>query len=288
MRIVPSCEKCLYEKQEKVGLAIDDAGMREAFLKEIREVLEQRNPDDCAPYVVSLFRKVQEKYLGKNPFPAEIKKEYNQLMLSIEDKITERIQEAGDPLEKSMIYARIGNYIDFGAMHQVKQEELLDMLEKEANVSIDPGTYREFLAECEKGKKFLLLCDNCGEIVLDKLFLRELKKRFPQLEIFAMVRGEEVLNDATMEDSIQSGLDREAIVVANGNGVAGTVWELLNPGAQQVLQEADVVLSKGQGNYESLFGYHKPVYYSFLCKCDLFISRFQVPKFTGMFVREVR
>lgn len=294
MRIIPSCEKCLYGKQMKIAESIEDPKIREEFLREIRTVLEQRKPEDTAPYVVSIFRKIQEKYLGKNPFPAEIRRQYNELIMEWEQEIEARIEASPDPLEKALRYARIGNYIDFGAMHQVKKEELLAMLEREAeeggtaSESAEAEVYRQFCKDCESGNKFVILCDNCGEIVLDKLFLRQLKKRYPKLEISALVRGEEVLNDATMEDAVRCGLTKEVRVVENGNGVAGTVWELLIPKAQEILREADVVLSKGQGNYESLYGYHKPVYYSFLCKCELFITKFQVPELTGMFVREIR
>lgn len=288
MRIVESCEKCLWERQVKLAEFIGEEGSRASFLKEIREALDNREEDMSAPYLVYLFRRIYEKYSGKVGFPREIKEKYNSLVLSLEKEIESRIVKAQDPLEKSIIYARIGNYIDFGAMNHVEPEVFLKLLEEESNVVLDPNTYREFCRDCEKAGSFLLVCDNCGEIVLDKLFIRQLKKRFPNLGIHVMVRGEDVLNDATMEDALFCGMTEEAAVIPNGNGVAGTVWELLSPQARQVMENADLVLSKGQGNYESLSGYHGPVYYSLLCKCDLFVNRFRVPRLTGMFIKEIR
>lgn len=288
MRIVPGCEKCLYDRQIKLALSIEDEKVRECFLTEIRETLEHRDEEDTAPYIAALFRRIYEKYMGRQFFPAKIKRQYNGLVLSLEEELEARIEAAADPLARALVYARIGNYIDFGAMHQVEPEKFFSLLEEEAEVPLPKEVYDCFCRECGEGENFLLLCDNCGEIVLDKLFVRQLKKRFPHLKVTAMVRGQEVLNDATMEDALESGLTREARVVTNGCDVAGTVWKLLSPQARRALETADVILSKGQGNYESLYGYHGPVYYSFLCKCDLFVSKFRVPRFTGMFVRELR
>lgn len=286
MRIIPSCEKCLYERQVTIAQGIADEAIRAQYLAKIREILANRKEEDSAPYMVYCFKAVQKKYLNSMDIFPDIKEQYNSLMLDMEVAIEKKIEAAEDPLEMAIIYARIGNYIDFGAMNYVEQAELLRLLEEESRVDLDKETYAAFCKECAEAKRFLLLCDNCGEIVLDKLFVRQLKKRFPNLQVFAMVRGETVLNDATMEDAIFSGLDKEAIPVSNGNGVAGTVVELLSSQARKILEESDVILSKGQGNYESFSGYPGVVYYSFLCKCELFTSRFGVPRLTGMFVRE--
>ena len=150
----------------------------------------------------------------------------------------------------------------------------------------DRVTYRSFLRQCERARTFLLIADNCGEIVLDKLFLQQLKQTYPQLDMTVMVRGDEVLNDATEEDARYVQLDRVASVISNGSSIAGTVYELLPHDAKEAFDRADVILAKGQGNYESICGQGHHVFYSFLCKCELFTSRFQVPKLTGLFLEE--
>ena len=76
------------------------------------------------------------------------------------------------------------------------------------------------------------------------------------------------------------------MVIGNGNAVAGTVYDLCSDDAKKLIDNVDVILSKGQGNYESFSGMGRHAFYSFLCKCDLFINRFNVPKLTGMFVSE--
>ena len=122
--------------------------------------------------------------------------------------------------------------------------------------------------------------------MLDKLFLEQLKKRFPQLQLQVLVRGREVLNDVTPEDAVYTGIDQIAEIFSNGGAIAGTVYDMLPEEARSALDKAEVVFSKGQGNYESLSGQGKHVFYTFLCKCNLFTSRFSVPLLTGMLVEE--
>ncbi|MCR5581925.1 MAG: ARMT1-like domain-containing protein [Pseudobutyrivibrio sp.] len=279
MRIVDSCAECLYDKQQNMT---DD----EEYLSVVREIIDNRSETDTSPYLVYLFNKEYEKRHGKGISYKEIKKEYNDLVLSMEDTIRAKIEESEDPLATSFLYARIGNYIDFGAMNSVDTDTFLGLFDEAKLSEGDIKTMESFVTQCEKGQRFILMTDNCGEVVLDKLFVEQMKKRFPHLDIKVMVRGGEVLNDATEEDAKYVGLDKVATVISNGNTVAGTVHEMLPSEARAIFDAADVRLAKGQGNYESMCGQGRHIFYSFLCKCDLFTSRFQVPKLTGMFVEE--
>ena len=101
-----------------------------------------------------------------------------------------------------------------------------------------------------------------------------------------LVRGGEALNDATREDAEYVGIHKAAEVIDNGLPVGGTIYDMLPEYAKEAVDRADVILAKGQGNYESLSGQGRHIFYSFLCKCELFTSRFHVPKLTGIFVEE--
>jgi uncharacterized protein with ATP-grasp and redox domains len=127
--------------------------------------------------------------------------------------------------------------------------------------------------------------DNCGEIVIDKLIIEELRKLNPQVNITAIVRGEEVINDATIEDAEQVGLNELVKVIGNGSDILGTCLKYISEEARTVIEEADVVLSKGQGNFETLQGYDKNIYYIFLCKCEMIAEMFGVEKFSPMLVK---
>ena len=279
MRISQSCAECLYERQKNKTNNAE-------YLAEIKRLLDNRKETDTSPYMVYLFNKAHLKYFGKAADYSAIKKQYNNLVLSMEESLHREISSAEDPLAKALIMARIGNYIDFGAMNSIDSGEFLELFRSTEMREDDRMTYEAFLRECTDAKTFLLICDNCGEIVLDKLMLEQLKKRFPQLTVRAMVRGEAVLNDATAEDARYIGLDTAAEIISSGEAIAGTIYEMLPDNAKEILDNSDVILAKGQGNYESMSGQGRHVFYEFLCKCDLFTTRFNVPKLTGMFIEE--
>lgn len=280
MRINESCAACLYDKQRH---RTDDT----VYLAEVKRLIDTRRETDTAPYLVYLFDRAYEEHFGKRASYREIKKQYNDLALSMEEALRREIEASPRPLETALLYARIGNYIDFGAMNHVDEQTFLRLFENVKASEHDAAVLESLFRQCEDAKSFLLIADNCGEIVLDKLFLSELKHCFPDLDISVMVRGGEVLNDATVEDAEYTGLAQTARVVSSGSDAAGTIYGMLSPEAKQVLDHADVILAKGQGNYESLSHQGRHIFYSFLCKCELFTERFSVPPLTGMLVEEV-
>lgn len=279
MRITESCAECLYDKQRRLT---DD---RE-YLETVRRLLDGRDEDITAPYMIYLFNREYEKRFGKNASYEEMRNGYNALVMSMADSVRKSIEASDDPLATALMYARAGNYIDFGALNNVDEETFLSLLESAELSGRDRSVIASFREQCEKAESFLLIADNCGEIVLDRLLLEQLRKEFPRLQMTVMVRGGEVLNDATGEDARFAGLDRYARIVSNGMPLAGTVYELLPEDAKKALDGADVILAKGQGNYESLTRQGRHIFYAFLCKCALFTGRFKVPQFTGIFVEE--
>ena len=279
MRIIESCAECLYDKQEH-------RSSDPSYLARVREIIDNRKPEDTSPYLVYLFNLEYEKRFGKKSSYSEIKKKYNDLLLSMEESFREKIEVSEDPLLQALLYARIGNYIDVAAMNVIEENTLMELFENAQNRPEEEEVVRRFIADCEKAKSFLLIADNCGEIVLDKFFIEQLEKRFPDLSVTVLVRGEEVLNDATPADAKTVGLDLVANVISNGLPIAGTVYTMLPDEAKQALDQADVILAKGQGNYESLSRQGRHIYYSFLCKCELFTNRFSAPLLTGIFCEE--
>ncbi len=279
MRIPESCAKCLYERQKK---RMPDEG----YLAEVRALIQARGEDDTSPLLIYRFNQAFSRRFGPSDGYAEIKRRSNDLVMGMADRLREKIEAADDPLSAALAYARVGNYIDYGAMDTVDEAEFIGLFDKAALRPEEAGTYRRFVSACENGKRFLLIADNCGEIVLDMLLLEQLKRRFPQLRFQALVRGGEVLNDVTPKEAAYTGLNRLAEILPNGAAIAGTVYEMLPEAARRALDGADVILAKGQGNYESLSGQGRHIFYAFLCKCELFTGRFHVPPLTGMLVEE--
>ena len=141
MRISQSCADCLYERQKnKTNNA--------AYLAEIKRLLDNRRESDTSPYMVYLFNKVHQEYFGKSADYSAIKKQYNDLVLQMEDRLRQEINSAADPLAKALIMARIGNYIDFGAMNSIDSSEFLELFCNTDMREDDAATYESFLREC--------------------------------------------------------------------------------------------------------------------------------------------
>ena len=279
MRISESCAKCLYDRQHK---RMPDEG----YLSEVLQLLAERRENDTSPLLVYRFNQAFERRFGPSDDYARDKRRYNDLALSMADGLRVQIEAAEDPLATALAYARVGNYIDFGAMDVVDESTFLGLFKEAVIRPEETRVFDRFVAACGTGKRFLLIADNCGEIVLDKLLLEQLHKRFPALGFQVLVRGGEVLNDVTPRDAAYVGLDQVAEVISNGAAIAGTVYSMLPEDARDALNGADIILAKGQGNYESLSGQGRHAFYAFLCKCELFTARFGVPPLTGMLVEE--
>ena len=168
MRIPQSCAECLFERQKNKTNNAE-------YLAEVKQLLNNRKEMDTSPYMVYLFNKIHMKYFGEIADYSAIKKQYNDLVLSIENSLRREINSAEDSLAKALIMSRIGNYIDFGAMSSINSDEFLALFKNTEMREDDQKTYEAFLRECGNAKSFLLICDNCGEIVLDKLLLEQLK-----------------------------------------------------------------------------------------------------------------
>lgn len=287
MKLYAACMSCLLSGQEKRIRDYQNEDEKAEYMKELMRFIVNSTEETSAPWLAAQIEKVYEKYFGKNGDYKAIKEEYNRLVMSMEEKLEKKLQQETDPLRAALIYARVGNYIDFSAVEKVDQDAFLALFDRKEDV-LDEKEYQYFCKELEQSKTLVYLLDNCGEIVLDKLVIRILKDRYPQLKITAFVRGAEVVNDVTMDDAIFTGLTEEVEVLSNGDDVAGTILSRLSEEAREKMEKADVILSKGQGNFESLYGCGLNVYYLFLCKCDWFMKKFQVERFHGMFLNEKR
>ena len=151
-------------------------------------------------------------------------------------------------------------------------------------MDLDKDTYRQFCRDLEQGKKVLLLTDNAGEIGFDRIFAQQIQKAYPHLQITFCVRGGPIQNDATREDALA--MDLSFPVIDSGNAVGGTVLSTLSPEAKQAMEEADVVIAKGMGNTETMYGCGYNVYYAFLVKCERVLRYFDKPMMTPMFIRD--
>ena len=286
VRLDPECIRCLLKKHLN---AAPESASKEAcvsYMQRMLRLMAEASPFEGAPVLVSEIEALQKEMFGIVRDFSKEKKAFNELMLSLEDSVWQKIVHAQDPLYAAVQFAMIGNYIDFGAMDRVDEQTLNALLEDSARFAPQREAYDAFRADVQRAGKIVYLTDNCGEIVMDKLLLRQIHALNPACDLTVITRGAPVLNDATMEDALACGLDEHVLVTHNGSGIAGTCLGQISCEACEKIEAADMVIAKGQANFETLRRCGMNVYYIFLCKCELYAKRFGVPRLQGMLVRD--
>lgn len=280
------CYLCRLERHLKKAQKLGSEATANAFARELMALYAQGPADVSAPWFDAQTMALFEKYyhLGPDPYKEE-KARSNAFVLERLESLRACIQHEKDPVYAGLQMAILGNYIDFGALkEQVSFEKLEEMLQQARNFQPDRAVYRQLCHQLEAAGELLYITDNAGEICFDRLFAEEISKKYPHLQITFCVRGGPTANDATREDAAAAGIPFP--VIDNGNLVAGTQPELLGPEAKAALERADVILAKGQGNAETMFGCGYNVYYAFLIKCSRFEDYFGQPFLTPMLIRE--
>lgn len=282
------CYVCHLTRYVNRALALGDEETATAFARDLMELYRTAPAGVSSPWFTPGVADLFDKYYHLGPDRYKKEKEFsNAYVLSRMERIHKRVQTADDPLYAALQFAVLGNYIDFAALQdQVSFEELDKMLETADTIALDKGVYQQLCQDLENGKKLLYLTDNAGEIGFDRIFAEEIQRKYPLLSITFCVRGGPAQNDATREDAAAVGIPFP--IIDNGNRIAGTQLDMLSKDAEDAMNAADVIISKGQGNAETLLGSGYNIYYAFLVKCQLFVQLFNKEKLTPMLVRERR
>ncbi len=282
------CISCILSKEELAIRQFPDEERKSEYMHQVLGILYKYARTESSPGLTERLEQLYEDFWGTAKDFRKQKHKYNQLLLNMEEKIEQQIKESADSLETCIKYVCAANYIDFSAVDDVNEQKLGELLSKAVCQSISREEYLKFREDLQSARKLVYLTDNCGEIVLDKIFVRQMQEEFPNLQITVIVRGGDVINDATMEDAEEVGLTQIVPCMGNGNAAPGTIISRLSNQAKGILFNADLIISKGQGNFESLYGENLNPYYLFLCKCELFVQRFHMKQYQSMFVREER
>ena len=280
------CVECRLRKDLDTARRLGDEQTATDFARAHMALFLQMGKEENSSYfgarIDELFHKFYD--LEADRFKAE-KDASNAFVLERLDMLRAKARQATDPVYAALQLAVLGNYIDFSALRGEVDFSVLDgMLDKARDLDLDKTAYRQFLKDCETGKNLLYITDNAGEIGFDRVLAEQLQAKYPHLNITFCVRGYPVSNDATREDAAAVGIDWP--VIDNGCAIGGTCIEHISQEAKTALENADVILSKGMGNTESMYGCGYNVYYAFLIKCDRFIQYFDKPKMTPMFIRD--
>lgn len=280
MRLSIECLPCLLGQAVRLARShIENEELQRKLIKRVTNELSNLEDSVSAPYAAYKTQMILKDIL-QNPDPYQKEKQYyNAEMLKLENRFDKLITSAEDQLSTGLRLAAAGNIIDFGPGYDLSREKVLQVIQQTMDKEFPLEVFDNLKAGLQRGRSLLYLGDNAGEIVLDKLFIRTIKEHYPHMEIIFATRGEAVLNDITEEDACLVGMQTYARIINNGSGIPGTVLEYCSPEFQDTFHDSDLVIAKGQGNFESLHGCKKDgLYYLFLCKCDILLERFGAMK----------
>ena len=290
MHLEPECIPCLINQVLRAFQLLKPNISREIILDTQKKLMDYLVGFDiekrASPIIGKVAYNLVAEALGvKDPY-ASIKKQYNKLALQFYDETREIVTNAEDPLLEAIIVAALGNTIDFGTSHKIDFIHDIKNFTTDKLAINDYETFKQSLLDTDH---LLILLDNAGEIVFDKLLVETLIKTFPELEITCSVRSAPIINDATMEDAKFVGLT-DLVQVIEASGTPGIDLPTTTDEFKKYFFLKDgVILSKGQGNFESLHGMEIPekeVYYLLKAKCSLMERLFSVKQGNIIFKRK--
>lgn len=286
LSISAACLMCHFNRYMKKAQALGSSETALAFGKDLMRMYLAAPEGVSSPWFSPQVAELFQKYygLGDNQYEEE-KRLANQFVMERFNQIQSMVRQAEDPVFAGLQFAILGNYLDFAALQgNVSFEKLEEMLKEALRMELDMQVYESLKTDLAKGEKLLYLTDNAGEIGMDRIFAEAIQEVYPHLEITFCVRGGNTINDATREDAAVVGIPFP--VIDNGNLVSGTELSMLSKEAKNAMDSADVILSKGMANTETLYGSGYPIYYAFLVKCVRFVEQFGKPLMTPMLVKE--
>ena len=209
---------------------------------------------------VLVYQKIREITGVVDPYK-DIKKNSINEALALYPNFAKLMDQSDNKLLTAIRIAITGNIIDFGMDKQyVLAEELNKTMEQDFAIF----DFDAFINELEQAKSILYIGDNAGESVFDKILIEALGK-----PVIYVVRGIPIINDVTMEDAIDSGIEKVAEIMSSGSPAPGTILELCDDDFVHRFNEADMVISKGQGNYEGLSEVSRSIFFLLKAKCKI-------------------
>jgi uncharacterized protein with ATP-grasp and redox domains len=232
------------------------------------------------------MHQVFEKRFGGQDFYKGIKDKSNRRAMELYPKLKEKVARSNDPLLTAVELAIAGNIIDYAAKNTINIEEEIERLFQD---DFTPGKrgvfeYEDFRNDLEAAKTVLFLADNAGEIVFDRVLIEEI---CGNRKIIFAVRDKPTINDALMEDAIFCGIDKVAQVISSGVDAPGTILKYCSDEFLKIFNQADLIISKGQGNYEALSDCGKEIYFLLKVKCPV-IARHTGAMVGDIFLKKIR
>ena len=262
MKSYLECIPCFFEQALRAGrIATDDEQALKRLLDELGKKLPQISLDSTPPETGRLIYRMVREITG-NPDPyRDLKLQSTREALALYPSLKKTIEKSDDSLLTAIRIAIAGNVIDFGVNASFDIETAIAEALADDFAICDYSAFETKLAEAEE---ILYIGDNAGETVFDRLLIEQMKK-----PVIYVVREEPVINDATIEDAIQAGIDQVATIVSSGTDAPGTILHTCNSEFREMLDHSAFTISKGQGNYEALSNENYSIFFLLKAKCGI-------------------
>jgi uncharacterized protein with ATP-grasp and redox domains len=267
------CVPCFIRQAlDAARLATSDEKIHEQVLRGVLVSMSRMDLRKSPPLMGQYIHRMIRTLSGIDDPYKEVKNRFNRFALELYPVLKERIVHSSHPLETAVRLSIAGNIIDFGAKSAVKPGEVHETIDR---ALADPlfGNIESFLDTIFSAKTILYIGDNAGEIVFDRLLIEQL----PVDRITFAVRGDPVINDATMEDAEDTGMKEVVEVIDNGSDAPGTILDECSEGFRRCFFGADLIIAKGQGNYETLSDVDKPIGFILKSKCPVIARHIGCP-----------
>jgi len=218
------------------------------------------------PEIAQQVYQVVYEITGSNDPYYEAKRRANESALSCYSRMKDTVGYSNDPLQTACKLAIAGNDIDLGA--QADFGSMDSIIEESLRCQLDQDGYAKFKESIEKALLILYIGDNAGETVFDRVLIEQLLQ-MNKAEIVFVVKDKPIINDATFDDAVSVGLDTVATIISSGSDAPGLILSQCSSKMLHFYRSADVIISKGQGNYESLGERSENIFFLFKVKCPV-------------------
>lgn len=265
MKTYFECIPCfLRQTLEAVRLTTDDKAIQEQVIRKVLSLASEMNMQKSPPFMAQRIHRLIRQMTGNNDPYRDIKDRFNSFALELYPKLKNMIERSGDPLNTAIRLAIAGNIIDSGVNNNVNETQIRDTIDHALTAPLtgDPEEFREAVS---MAKDILYLADNTGEIVFDRLLIEQM----PFEKITLVVKGSPIINDACLVDAQITGIADLVKVIDNGADVPGTILAECSEDFKQQFKNADLIIAKGQGNYETLSDVEKDIFFILKAKCHV-------------------
>lgn len=260
------CVPCFVRQAlDAARLASNDDNIHQQVVRQTLLLVADMDMTQSPPFMAQKIHRLIRTLVGSSdPYKSQ-KNKFNIQAMELVEHLQPKIKSSKDKIETAIRLAIAGNIIDLGVKSNVSQDEVEEIINNCLDYEFDNGSVADFKEQVNKAEKILYLTDNAGEIVFDKLLIEQLDRD----KITAAVKGSPIINDATIEDAELIGLTNLVKVIDNGSDAPGTILNLCSSEFNKAFQEADLIISKGQGNYETLSNVDKNIYFILKVKCPV-------------------